>query len=148
MQNMHDVFAAICADEGDHVHTMTACLDTEANLQSPSVERKVLTGIALVAVASYLVSSTGMLDGSILDSAGDILDSAGVASDAAAAIDATSIFEVIAAGVAGLAGFAEQFINDEEARGLASLSTDSYLVEGGALEQLWDKVVEFFVKVL
>ena len=133
MQNMHDVFSAICSDEGDHVHTMVACLDAEVSLRSPSVERRVLTGIALVAVASYMISTTD-----ISVDLSDITGSADVAGDAAMAIDTTTIAEFITAGVVG---FAEQLLNDEEARDVAKTALEQTRKFGVT-------VIEFIAKVL
>jgi hypothetical protein len=136
MQNLHDVFSAICADEGDHVATMAACLDADANLRAPSTERRILTGIALLAVASYLVTTTGILDGSLLDSAN-------VAGDAAVGATDTTLAELLATGIAG---FAEQLARDEEARDLTGLGED--LLEGGAAAAVLEPLRRFFVQVV
>lgn len=79
MISLYDVFSAICADEGDHVSTMAACLDPEASLQSPSLERRVLTGVALLALAPYLASS--ILDASTGDTAAAGLADAGTVAE-------------------------------------------------------------------
>ena len=65
MRSLYDVFSAIRADEADHVNTMQACLDPQANVRTPSLERKVLTGVAFVAVVSAL-ASTGDI-GTVVD---------------------------------------------------------------------------------
>jgi hypothetical protein len=87
MRSLYDVFAAICADEGDHVCAMAACLDTNATLQSPSIERRVLIGIASLAFVSYALSTYGSLDVDVIDTAGTttIGDTAAAFTDVAAA---------------------------------------------------------------
>jgi len=144
MRNLYDVFSAIAADEADHVSTMTACTDPEANLRSPSMERRALTGIALVAAASYLVTTMGFLDSSLLDTAD-------MAADVATATDGATIAESIAAfTAAGLSSLGQKVAEDEEA---ANLGRE--LVEGGAvmtgLEQLRKfgvEIAEFFGRLL
>lgn len=59
MNSLYDVFCAIKADEADHVSTMTECLDPTVAVKSPSIEKRVLTGLALAAAASVIVSATG-----------------------------------------------------------------------------------------
>lgn len=130
MQSLFDVFTAICADEGDHVSTMAACSDPAANLRSPSLERRILTGVAVFAVSSYLLTTTGILDAGILDSA----------SDAALATADTTLAELAAA---GMAGFVERIMNDEESRAVGA-----DLLEGGdgaaaVLEQLQRLAAQF-----
>jgi hypothetical protein len=95
MNSLYDVFCAIRADEGDHVSTMTACLDPTVAVRSPSIERRVLTGLALAAAASVVLSATGAfvptdvaLDGTTVE---------GLATGSA------GMFEGISAGAAALA---------------------------------------------
>jgi len=57
MKSLYDVFTAIRADEGDHVGTMKACLDPNVAVLSPSLETRVLTGLALAASVGYFVST-------------------------------------------------------------------------------------------
>jgi len=92
MQSLYDVFQAIRNDEGDHASTMHACLDPSVSVRSPSLEKKILTGIATVAAISALISAGGgsqtILDG-ILGESGDFTSEAllgsavGMASQAA-----------------------------------------------------------------
>mmetsp|Transcript_6882 Transcript_6882/g.10200 ORF Transcript_6882/g.10200 Transcript_6882/m.10200 type:complete len:152 (+) Transcript_6882:89-544(+) len=69
MRTLFDVFTAIRADEGDHVGTMKACLDPSIAVSSPSLERRLLTGVALAATFGYY-STTGDVE-----NVGDIVDS-------------------------------------------------------------------------
>lgn len=62
LRSLYDVFVAIKTDEGDHVQTMTSCLDPTVATLSPGLESRVLTGMALAAGASTLLDS-GTLDG-------------------------------------------------------------------------------------
>lgn len=57
MENLYDVFCAIRDDESDHVSTMEACLDPSVAKLSPSLERKVLTGIAAAAAVAFFLNS-------------------------------------------------------------------------------------------
>jgi ubiquinol oxidase len=56
MRSLYDVFKAIRADETDHVCTMQACLDENSVLVSPSLEKKVLLGTAIVAATAAILS--------------------------------------------------------------------------------------------
>ena len=69
LHSLYDVFVAIRNDEGDHVHTMTSCLDPKVATLSPALENRVLTGVALVTGASLLVGNSG-LTSSLVDSVG------------------------------------------------------------------------------
>lgn len=60
LRSLYDVFVAIRNDEGDHVHTMTSCLDPKVATLSPALENRVLTGVALVTGASLLVGNSGL----------------------------------------------------------------------------------------
>lgn len=96
MNNLYEVFAAIRADEGDHVGTMKACLDPSVPLLSPSLENRFLTGLALTATVGYFVSSGGLegvsssevVDGAMID---PLVDS--VLAGAAAMIGGASVAE-------------------------------------------------------
>jgi hypothetical protein len=57
MSSLYDVFCAVRDDEGDHVGTMHACLDPESILRSPSLEKKVLAGLALAAAVGFYLST-------------------------------------------------------------------------------------------
>ena len=95
MRSLYDVFRAIAEDEADHVQTMNACLDPQANLQSPSRERGIVTTIALTAAAAYLATTATFIDPAILDPS--LLDSSTLA-DMMGAADGATLAEVIAAG--------------------------------------------------
>jgi hypothetical protein len=155
MSSLYDVFCAIRADEGDHVSTMQACLDPEATLRSPSLEKRVLAGLALAAAVAYLVSTGDFVDlTDVADVAGDaaledgsaatgIVESllAGMAGFAqqltGESIDVDTVLEdgsaatgMVESLLAGVAGFAQQITNDEQEGNVAALGTD--LVETGA----------------
>lgn len=75
MTSLYDVFEAICNDEGDHVFTMSSCLDTDATLQSTSLELRALTSLALVAVASSFGGLVGFDDAPVEEVTGvDLLE--------------------------------------------------------------------------
>lgn len=96
MDSLYDVFSAIRDDEGDHVSTMEACLDPTVAKLSPSLERKVLTGIA-TAAAIALFLNTGADFG---DFGTDVVDGIDLAVDDTVA---TSVVDAVIAGVAGIA---------------------------------------------
>lgn len=117
MTSLYDVFSAIKSDEKDHVSTMIACLDPDIALQSPSMERRILFGVALMAMVPVIASlSSG--GGAGVDLVTD--DAAIVVSDGAA----TSMAEMTAAGIMGMAGR----MLDE-----SSSDVEALLEEGGAL---------------
>lgn len=177
MRNLHDVFRAIAEDEGDHVSTMNACLDPQANLQSPSLERRAVSGIALVAAAAYLATTATFIDPALIDPT--LIDGSTVA-DMIGAADSMTIAEVLAAGAVrtfpfliekcvylptqlflitrsyfscSQAAFGERFLEDASLRDTVDLGLDA--VEGGAalgfMEQLRRvalEVIEFIARVL
>lgn len=57
MTSLYDVFSAIRDDEGDHVSTMTACLDPSVVKTSPSLEKKSLVAIATAAAFAYFLGT-------------------------------------------------------------------------------------------
>lgn len=59
MESLFDVFSAIRDDERDHVATMDSCLDPTVAKVSPSLEKKVLRGIAMAAAAGMIINSGG-----------------------------------------------------------------------------------------
>jgi ubiquinol oxidase len=63
MTSLHAVFAAIRDDEGDHVRTMTSCLDPEEATLSVGLENRVLTGAALAAGAGVFLGGDAALGG-------------------------------------------------------------------------------------
>jgi hypothetical protein len=119
MRSLYDVFKAIQADEGDHVGTMKACLDPNVAVQSPSLERKVLAGAAVVATAAFFVSMTG-------DFSGVPVDDTAMDSVATGLTDGTLIDGV----VAGLTGLTSKFAADEENRDIAEMAADAMETSG------------------
>lgn len=130
MRTLFDVFNAIRADEGDHVSTMKACLDPSVAVKSPSLEKRVVTGIAVAAAISYFLSTGDIGDLSdftgVLDGVGDVVDATGVLNEDSAT--ATNLIDSI---LAGAAGFASQVGRDEEEGNMAALGSD--LLESGAV---------------
>lgn len=125
MRSLYDTFAAIRADEGDHVSTMNACLDPNATMRSPSMERRILYGGALVALASAVISSGS------LDLFGDSALTDGTAvTEGSSAI--SSLVETIATAAAGTASAGESVL--EDAAALAE--SPSEILELGALTPL------------
>jgi urease gamma subunit len=94
MNSLYDVFCAIKADEADHVSTMTECLDPTVAVRSPSIEKRILTGLALAAAASVIVSATGTFVPTDVAVDGTAVES--LASGSA------GLFEAISAGAAAL----------------------------------------------
>jgi hypothetical protein len=96
MRTLYDVFKAIQADEGDHVEAMKVCLDPNVALVSPSIEKRILTAVALSTTAAFFLSGAP-LDPSDLAS----LDGAGTA--ATEGFNAMNLVEGVIAGGATLA---------------------------------------------
>ena len=132
MQNLFDVFAAIAADEGDHASAMSACLDTKAALQSPSVERRILVGLAALAVATYLLSTSGVFDPGFIDSA----DTAVVTTDSAVVTE-------VATATAGIMGWVEEIFKEDEGN---IESVGEGLAEGGGA--IFESLRRFGLEIL
>jgi hypothetical protein len=115
MSSLYDVFCAIRADEGDHVSTMQACLDPEATLRSPSLEKRVLAGLALAAALGYLVSTGDFVD---------VTDYADVAGDAVLE-DGSTATGIVESLLAGIASFTQQVSGD-------GVDVDAVLEDGSA----------------
>lgn len=134
MQSLYDVFAAISADEGDHASAMGACLDTNATLQSPSIERRVLVGVAALALASYLFSTSGVFDANLIDTA----DTSTIDAAVSLSSDSTVLAE-IAAAAASLSQFVEDMVQVDKENldtvGETMLEVDNAL-QSGMLDQL------------
>ena len=129
MENMYDVFCAIRDDEGDHVSTMEACLDPSVAKLSPSLEKKVLLGIAATAVVGMFLSS-GSTEVSFSQDLVDGVDFAAEDGVASSVVDAV---------IAGAAGIFSQ-INPDDA-GEESAIVDM-LEEGMLLPSLRSLAVE------
>lgn len=137
MKSLYDVFTAIKADEGDHVGTMKACLDPNVAVQSPSLERKVLIGLAMAVAVTYAIN--GDLGG--INEVSDLVDSA--AGDAATGFVDGSIVE---AAIAGAAGFAKQFMQDEEEGNIIELAGD--FVEASGIAGFLDGIGKVLLDIL
>jgi hypothetical protein len=113
MRSLYDVFGAIKADEGDHVATMKACLDPTVAVSSPSIERRLLTGVALVAAVSLLLTtndfSADNLD-VVTNSVDGVLDTV----DSGANIEGETMFEALLAAVVGAANTGKDVLAKEE----------------------------------
>lgn len=142
MLTLHDVFSAIRADERDHVGTMQACLDPGATLRSASMEKRVLTGIALIATVSVLMSAS---QGDITGAGVDVeADTVGTLVDGSTAM--------IEAAVAGLGGLLQQVTSDgEEDVAMASaglLDSGAAAGEAEAMRAGVVRVIQVFARFL
>jgi hypothetical protein len=148
MHSLYDVFCAIQDDERDHMSTMMACLDSEVTVRSRSLEKKVLTGMALAA-AVYVFLSEGEMSGVIdgIDQVGDV---------AASTTSSLTLDTAVDAALASAAGLTTGgLLEDEE--GLAStaeaveagLASTAEAVEGlRRLGTLAVEVIEGFISIL
>jgi ubiquinol oxidase len=130
LQSLYDVFAAIRDDEGDHVQAMQMALDENAVVQSPSVERRILTGLALVAAAAVL-ASTGVVGDWMSTDLGDM---------AATDVEAGTLMDVLAAGAAATA---QQAFRDNVAEDVVEATA---LTE--PLERFGKEILEFLMRLL
>lgn len=104
---------------------MSACLDPEVSVKSPSIELRVLTGIALLALAPNLASTFDSWE--LLDTTGD-----------AGLVDAGSAVELL-----GLGGIVRQVFGD--GMELDTFETGSVFRAGSeSLRQLFSLIVRFF----
>ena len=116
MESMYDVFSAIRDDEGDHVGTMEACLDPSVAKLSPSLERKVLTGIAAAAAAAiFLNTGTDVTVGTDLV---DNVDFDALDTVANVAVDEGTTAGLVDAAIAGAAGILTQLGGENEEAGI------------------------------
>jgi hypothetical protein len=136
MRSLFDVFAAIAADERDHTTAMSACLDTDATFQSPSLERRILVGVAAVAFATYMLSTNGELDVSVLDSADTAVS---MASD-------SSVVSELAAAAAGMVGWAKDTAYDDEVQ-IESVG-EAVMESGEAMQRFWYSMLRIFPRLL
>jgi len=117
MHSMYDVFSAIRDDEGDHVSTMGACLDPNVAKLSPSLERKVLTGIATAAAVAIFMNTGGDLGiGTDLVDVdfGDLTDMASEDTDILGTLDTIvgTLDTIVDTAIAGAVGLASQMGKD------------------------------------
>jgi hypothetical protein len=138
MQSLYDVFAAISADEGDHVSAMGACLDTNATLQSPSVERRVLIGVAALALGSYLFSATGVFDANLIDTA----DTTTIDAVVSASTDSSLLAEIAAAAATGFSQFFEEIVQVDQEK-LDSVSETIFEVDNALQAGIMDQLRRF-----
>jgi ubiquinol oxidase len=125
MLSLYEVFQAIKADELDHVSTMEACLDPEANTRSPSVEKRILLGLALISIVGFTASNLGG-EASLIDSL------------PADVVGETSTGGAVDAVVASISAAAAKFSLDETSQGglgkaaveLEELGATGALLEG------------------
>ncbi|KAL7567947.1 hypothetical protein ACA910_019657 [Epithemia clementina (nom. ined.)] len=129
MLSLYDVFTAIRDDEGDHVGTMQACLDPEATLRSASLEKRLVTAVALASVAAAIVLSSG---------AGPVAgpeDIGRVVSEIGETLSESTGLDVL---VAGLGGLAQQVLQSNSEGNLLEVgndlaeATDAAAAAGGA----------------
>jgi hypothetical protein len=109
MKSLYDTFVAIRADEGDHVSTMNACLDPSVSMRSPSLERKILYGAALVALAATVLTTSSV------DIVGDttaLTDGATTLSEGSSL--ASTVVDAVMAAATVAAGAGESLIKDAD----------------------------------
>ncbi|CAB9496459.1 Ubiquinol oxidase [Seminavis robusta] len=134
MESLYDVFSAIRDDEGDHVGTMEACLDPTVAKLSPSLERKVLTGIATAAAVAFFLNGG---DAGTVD-VDQLVDGVDFAADETVA---TSVVDGTIAAIAGIASQLGQDTGDESAG--AGIFADIF--EEGSMSALADFLAEVLV---
>ena len=115
--------------------TMQACLDPQAGILSPSLEKNFLMAVALVASVSFFVSAGGDMS-SIVDNA-DLDVATEASTTGTAALDAI---------VAGVAGFAQKIVQDQEEGNLVGVGAD--LVETGGIVELVKTAFEAMARFL
>lgn len=151
MRSMYDVFTAIRADEGDHVSTMAACLDKNATMRSPSMERRILYGAGLTAIA-LMAMNTGSTD--VLTDTGitDITDGTVLSEGAAAISSAVDIVGAAAAAVAaGIANIASSVSNDPSEMYEAQEAVEAATIWGKfpeLFENLGAALMDIIVRIL
>lgn len=169
MRSLYDVFVAIRNDEGDHVHTMTSCLDPKVAVLSPALESRVLTGMALAAGANLLLGGGGL--GGLADM-GETLGNAGLAgiegveglgdlADGVPDLDsilseggATSgLINTFVGGLAGLVNGLQELVGadaefDEDAAGSALEDAAAGGLDGFELEAFLELVRSILVGIL
>lgn len=136
MQTLYDVFLAIQADEGDHVGTMQACLDPSVAVQSPSIEKKVLIGTAMVAVYAL-----GNFDS--INSINDFVDAGGGLDGL---VDGLSAESIIDAALVGGAALMNQVAKDGEEQNMLSLAGDFF--EAGTFGVVLETARQFIFQLL
>lgn len=123
MKSLYDVFKAIQADEGDHVSTMQACLDPKVALVSPSIEKRILTGIGLLATVGLVLSGTGTsptdvaVDGTTLAEGTTSITTVAEAVVAGAATIASQMMDVVSGGTTIIEGGEAAIDNAESVEG-------------------------------
>lgn len=140
MRSLYDTFAAICADEADHVSTMHACLDEEATLWSPSMERRFLYGAALVALGTVALSSgsTDMFgDAALTDGA--------TYTEGTSAI--TTAIETVAGALTGAAGVGGTLLKDAQMAETEASDVVEMGTLASALKQLSEVVLDLFSRL-
>ena len=133
MKSLYDVFTAIRADEGDHVGTMKACLDPNVAVNSPSMEKRILTGVALAATFGYLLSTGDMGDVDGMTGMSDLID--GTTEDGTASF-IEALMESIFGGAAFSSVVAKEVV-DEDLMGSGFFTT-----------VFWGEIREFLIDVL
>lgn len=166
LRTLHDVFVAIRADEGDHVHTMTSCLDPAAPTLSPGLESRVLTGVALAAGTGLLLGAgafdriadvgdglvgIGGVEGvaSLSDMADGMVDLDSIVSEDGGG--ASNLVNAIAAGVTGLSnGLAgtEGADIDDDIAGSAVEDLAAGGIDGFELETLLELIKSIVIGIL
>jgi ubiquinol oxidase len=149
--NLYSVFENIQADEAQHVGTMESCLDIEAALRSPSTEKSVIVGMAVLAVIGLALTSGNVEDASN-PGLTDTLSGIDLSADAAVTA-ITNVIDAAAAGVAGIVGFTQQqqppLMDEDEEGNIVKIGTD--MLESGAFAAIAgsiEKGVEVVLKLI
>eukprot|EP00978_Attheya_sp_CCMP212_P028514 scaffold98579_cov54-Attheya_sp.AAC.6 len=148
--NLYSVFENIQSDEAQHVGTMESCLDIEAALRSPSTEKSIIVGMAVLAVIGLALTSGNVEDASNTGVT-DTLSGIDLSADAAVSV-ITNAIDAAAAGVAGIVGFTQQqqpLIDEDEEGNIVKIGTD--MLESGAFAAIMgsiEKGVEVVLKLI
>ena len=131
LRSLYDVFTAIRSDEGDHVSTMTSCLDPTEPVLSPGLESRVLTGVALAASVGYFFDSAGGLTKvtEFMESVSGVTDLDSILTESAST--SSPILDGIIGGIAGFSNVLQEALGTDG----AELDVDEDAA-GSALEDL------------
>jgi len=141
MRSLYDVFCAIKCDEADHVSTMQACLDPKVSVLSPSLEKKVLTGLALGATMGYFLSTGDIINIDDLSNVADFADSTEFAELIDEEVTDTSFINTVVDGIiGGLASLANIAVDESQELEVTEIGVyESFLIQ---LKQILPAILE------
>lgn len=141
LRSLYDVFVAIRNDEGDHIQTMSSCLDSKVATMSPALESRLITGVALAAGAGFFFGnfpgydsltgvseSLGGIEGVSLEGLSDIASDKITELDSVLTEDSGAVPATFNAVVRGLAGLSNGL---QETIGAESVEIDDDLASSG-----------------